>query len=77
MKFLTIFFTAIMLAGCAGSPCYNATTLRKEAEKELDPVKKANLLGKADAAQNECNRQGEIMREQQKRDAMERKQRGL
>jgi len=68
---------AVLFCGCASNPCYHAATLRKEAKKVMDPAKKANLLGKAAAAQRECDRQAEIMRERQKRDAMERRRRGL
>lgn len=68
---------AVVLAffcGCSSQlagPCYQAMQYRNDAENATG-AEKAALLGKADAAQRECDHQGEAIQERQKRDAMNR-----
>jgi hypothetical protein len=46
-------------------PCHRAALLRKDAEK-AQGLKKAELLGKADAAQAECDRNVKVIDEHKK-----------
>jgi hypothetical protein len=62
------------LFGCAkhfAGPCYKAMQYRRDAENAAGN-EKAALLGKADAEQRECDKQAEILKDRQKRDAMNR-----
>lgn len=51
-------------------PCYAAMQYRQEAGKVRTEVEKAALLGKADAAQHECDAQNRQLQDQQKHSAM-------
>jgi|GEM_PF-4554058 hypothetical protein len=70
MKKILIIPVALLfcLAGCAAfsGPCYQAAEFRRQAQN-VDGMKKAELLGKADAAQCECDRQNKIINDQQRR----------
>jgi uncharacterized lipoprotein NlpE involved in copper resistance len=67
--------SAIMLwtIGCNNKelcgPCFMAMHYRQEAEKTIPAMEKAALLGKADAAQRDCDAQNRQLRDQQKHGA--------
>jgi hypothetical protein len=59
---------ALQLTGCTWDfvgPCHRATLLRKDAEN-AQGLKKAELLGKADGLQAECDRQNQKIYNAQK-----------
>ncbi len=65
---VAVLSTAFMLSSCGGQlagACYQAMEYRREAQK-AQGTRKAALLGKADAAQRECDKQAEIIHESQR-----------
>jgi hypothetical protein len=65
---LLIAIAVMLLQGCAFDfmgPCHRATLLRKEA-MDVKGLKKAELLGKADALQAECDRNNQMIYNRQK-----------
>lgn len=66
-KAMLVMAIVLLLQGCTWDfmgPCHRATLLRKDAEK-VAGLKKAEMLGKADALQGECDKQNnELYRRQ-------------
>lgn len=63
----------LFTAGCNNKelcgPCFLAMQYRQEAEKTMPAMEKAALLGKADAAQRDCDAQNRLLQDQQKHGA--------
>lgn len=63
-----VLVVALLLQGCTWDfvgPCHRATLLRKDAE-HASGLKKAELLGKADGLQAECDRINQKVYESQR-----------
>jgi hypothetical protein len=65
---MLVMAVVLILQGCTWDlmgPCHRATLLRKDAE-HVSGLKKAELLGKADGLQAECERNNQKVYDSQK-----------